>query len=286
MFVWASRRSGRRALTSSSGMPTDAGPPFHSTRGATSRRFSCAGSPGTLDWKWMNSSGTNDPGCSKTTVSPGLSVCLDPPANRWLRAAWFCGLAPLATGIAIFVAWLFLCVPWLEMAGVLIIYVGILLIAIGAACLAVYLWLSRRSRSQPLRQLAVQAAKIVAVFVANFVVAGIMILIVLMLGDRYVLNMVNDSSDELAEVQITHSFGKTSHLDNIPPGRSSRRAFWIREGPVMLKYRRIAEAMTIDIDNVSGGGGRSTVIVRSAGRPEIRREGDRSGRHGSHHDWD
>jgi hypothetical protein len=54
------------------------------------------------------------------------------------RAALICGLAPLATGIGIFLLWLIVGWDWLMAAGVLAIFGGAISTIVGAGCLVAY----------------------------------------------------------------------------------------------------------------------------------------------------
>ena len=111
-----------------------------------------------------------------------------------LKAALFLGIAPLVTGIAIFLAWVLSRAEWLMGAGMITIYAGIGCVAVGVACLAVYLWRSWRAEAARRRRLAWQAVGMLALFLANFAVAGGAVYGAIMIETRYTVSITNHSS--------------------------------------------------------------------------------------------
>lgn len=196
--------------------------------------------------------------------------------QRTLKAAFVLGAAPLLTGIAIFVAWLFIRAHWLEgagalmFAGVLLIKAGIISVAAGAVCLGI--WFRRASRARVPRRLVIRrTAAVLALFASNFVAAAGAVAGALYLETRYTVSVTNASHATLHEVRI-HGGGVDEGLGSIAPGKTARCSFWIdHDGELVLTARRGPETIEADVEGyvTNGMGGDAAVTVGDGGAVEV-----------------
>ena len=180
-----------------------------------------------------------------------------------LKCALFFGIAPLVTGIAIFLGWALSRADWLMAAGVVTIYVGRCSVAVGAACLAIYLWKSWRSRTVRRRRLAWQATAVVVLFLANFIVAGAAVSWAMVIDSRYTVFVANQSDAPLESVRIEGG-GVDISLGTVEPGKIVKRSFWIRhEGKLVLTGIHGTERIEATVDGYvsnSLGGDKAVVL--------------------------
>jgi len=174
-----------------------------------------------------------------------------------LKCALVFGVAPLASGIAIFLAWVLSRADWLMMAGIITIYVGVCSVAVGAVCLAIYLWKSWRSRTVLRRRLLWHAIAILALYAANFVGASAAVAGVFFLESRYTVSVVNESNIPLQAAKLEGG-GVEVSLGDMPSGVTVKRSFFIEhDGELVLTgihgTRRIEATVDGYVTNSLGG---------------------------------
>jgi len=195
-----------------------------------------------------------------------------------LKAALFFGVAPLVTGIGIFLAWVLSRADWLMAAGVVTIYVGMCSVAVGAGCLGFYLRRSWRSQAVPRRRLVWQTVAVLALFLVNFVAAGAAVLGAMVIESKYTVAVTNQSAEPFRSARIEGG-GVAIELGVIAPGKTIKRSFWIeQDGELVLRAKQGTAELEATIDGyvTNSLGGNKVVVLEADGTVNVRDRHPRS----------
>lgn len=146
--------------------------------------------------------------------------------NRAYKLSLLCGIAPLATGLSIFGAWLLTRRSWLEIAGILTICGGMAVVVIGAILLAVSIRWSLREGSA--KSVVLMRALVAAgLMLSNFVAAAMVVWAVIYIETAFIVTVENRSKTPIETCQLE---GGGVHVDfgRIAPGKTRKRSFYIR----------------------------------------------------------
>lgn len=192
--------------------------------------------------------------------------------SRSLKLAWLCGIAPLVTGIVIFLVWLLTGWEWLMRAGIITLYAGLAAFVIGVVALVWYCWLALRDANRSRLRIFLAASVCAGVLLGNFPVAGGIVLAVAFKLSTYTVVIVNDSPHPLVNARLIGG-GVEMALGEIPPGSSVERSMrFQRDDQLTLfttfngEYRKVEVAGYVT--NNSGGDVR--VVFDEHGKVHVR----------------
>ena len=143
-------------------------------------------------------------------------------ARGTLFSAIFLGVAPLATGCAIFAAWLATRSFLLELAGLFTIGLGVLAVLVGSVFLLVHITLALRGAGQPVGRVLRNAVLAGGLLVVNFPAAGAIVWAVSWVESGYEVRVINDSSVFLSGVRVQGG-GIEETLGDLGPGQMAER---------------------------------------------------------------
>ena len=151
-----------------------------------------------------------------------------------LKLALLFGIAPLAAGIIIFIAFALTRADWLMDAGVFTIYAGICSVTLGGVCLLVYVVSSWRREAIPRRRIVLRTGLVLALYATNFVAAGAAITGAMVISAQYKVTITNESALALEAARITGG-GIDEYVGPIAPGKTVSRSFYIEhDGELVL----------------------------------------------------
>jgi len=146
----------------------------------------------------------------------------------WLRAAIFCGAAPMIVGVGVFLAWLVIRADWLELVGLLTLVVGPVVVPVGVACLLIYVVARCKVSKDPRgRGWWLGQIGVLGLLLANFPVAVAVFNAAWSVETEYVVDIHNTSPVVAQSVTLTGG-GVEVSFGNIPPGEWVRHGFHIR----------------------------------------------------------
>lgn len=184
--------------------------------------------------------------------------------NRTLRIAFWCGAAPLALGVAIFLLWLLAGWTWLMVAGGCVLVAGPFVVLVGFAALWRDWWMDRSARPDTRRHSWRPLVLVAALLLSNFPVAGGIVVAAIAIESRYTIVVVNQSGKTLDDV-VLEGGGRVVRFDAIPAGTSASRIVWFSHDDEELDFRAISGATPVAgtvQEYVTGSlGGRLTITV-------------------------
>lgn len=144
-----------------------------------------------------------------------------PYALYWLRAAYFCGAAPLLTGTIIVGLWLFTYHRMLAVLGLFTVAGGVVLLLLGLICVLVYEMLSARGPKKP-RRWSRSSWPVLLLLLANIPACILSIYI----GSAWRITVVNSTAATIDSFTIDQGTGSLRTLGPIAPG--GRKTVYIR----------------------------------------------------------
>lgn len=183
-----------------------------------------------------------------------------------LRMAVGLCVAPLAIGIAIFVAWVIWRTEWLVTAGLIALPVNFAALPVAGACLLIYALLARRAVPPPAR-LGRRIAACVSLFLANFLLTAACVVAAMWIESCYTVTLTNRTQSRIDSASLIGG-GVDLSLGPIAPGATVKRSFWIEnDGQMILKTSHGPTTIETPIDGyVTGGiGGDLVVTLEPAG---------------------
>jgi hypothetical protein len=192
--------------------------------------------------------------------------------NRPYRLALFCGIAPQAAGVAIFLLWTVTRWHWLVGVGLITIWAGVFSVLIGAIALAVAAFDPAAPTTSPKRgRLALPVATVI--LLANFPVAAAVIAGVITIATAYGVTIHNASPEPLRDVHLVGGGCNVKFADEIPPGGTSKRTIWFRQDgefdfEATINGERKREVVEGYVTN--GQGGSAEITVEPGGAIKVR----------------
>lgn len=191
--------------------------------------------------------------------------------NRAYRVAVVCGIIPLVFGVLIFVLWLITRWKWLMLAGVYAILGGIVLFIIGAISLSYYCMLGLRNPKLPSQRVFISTLAGYGILFSNIPFAIGIVVAAVAIETCYTVVVHNASPMSLDEVRVIGG-GCEAEFGKIPPGKVSRRSFWIK-GDGELVFRGVcgdtAYMETIDEYVTNNLGGHCKVTINPNGTASV-----------------
>ena len=144
------------------------------------------------------------------------------------RFAILCGALPLTAGISIFLLWAWTRWDWLELAGIYTIYGGVGFFLLGMVSLARDFFDAWDRGDFPVSRVLLRTVGAGSLLVANFPVAGALVVSVVEFNSRYVAIVQNETDHPLHEVRVVGG-GCDISFGTIQPGDAVQRTFWIQQ---------------------------------------------------------
>lgn len=140
--------------------------------------------------------------------------------TKSLKAAIVCGIAPLVTGLCVYLVWRITRIDGLMLVGLWTVGVGVVAFLAGITFLAIHnFWPARDSVARPGQSLAVSA-----LLCLNFPVAALCFWSALDISTRYTLTVVNEGTQTVTDFEIKGA-GIAHKFSAIVPGESVREHF-------------------------------------------------------------
>jgi hypothetical protein len=189
---------------------------------------------------------------------------------RWLKAAVLLGLTPLATGVSVYLMWLFVRWDWLVFAGVFTVCGGLLCVAAGLASLVVYWRLARRQGD--VTNLRRRVAAVGFLLFVNFPAVFAVGVGAVHVKTRYTVAVRNESPSAVDRLELSGG-GVHLILETVPAGRSREVSFrFTQDGCLRYGLRHDGREHRGVVEGyVTGGlGGHSVLVIDGDGQVSVR----------------
>ena len=196
----------------------------------------------------------------------------------WLRAAIFCGAAPMTVGVGVFLVWLAVGASWLPVVGLVTLSVGPVVVAAGTACLLIYVVARCKVSQEPRgRGWWLGQVGVLGLLLANFPVAAAVLKAALPFETEYLVTIHNTSPIVAQSVTVTGG-GVEIDFGDIPAGEWARQGFHIRhDGQLTLAAVLADQPVEAVIDEyvTNGLGANKLVTIGPGGKVSVVDHGER-----------